>query len=547
MMTDIAGERSRYREHVWFLSILLLAATVRLAFLGYATFTDEEAQNAEVVTYVLPCLKQFSFLEAMWRQWHMFTGNMNPLLNIYLPNVPIVWFFGPSEFNFRLEAAVSGIVATVLIYFLVRRHGDKKTALYAMTLVALNPFMIAFNRYDFGDSLQAATLLLGMFFIEKFREKRKVIFLLLCSFFFAIAFLVKLNAIIFVALMLSLYVIFFDLRLAHIAIILGAFIVTVLGLFSDQLGVFLRSVAVTSRPPSVETISVVGILQLLWERLIRDWPFYARAYLFYFEHTVLPLLVCVFFLRKINNKFFRVLVCFSILYFTALTVQGRTFFRYMQIGIITAAAAFAFVLVGSASRRWALTSALLLFLYIGWGLIAHATYISALYHHVPYRHIQERIRTLSPEGRILIYGTNHEAGYYFSPSSNLWLDESVDPCRVSITRREEYPAWANKVKKIPNKLSVLFDPDVARSGDILFVSGIQMSGGEPNPLSLGIKKWGIRFWGIRQYGHAYLKDVRAFYEEYKNNKRLQDQYVLLEKVFLSNGSDELAALILKKT
>lgn len=40
--------------------------------------------------------------------------------------------------------------------------------------------------------------------------------------------------------------------------------------------------------------------------------------------------------------------------------------------------------------------------------------------------------------------------------------------------------------------------------------------------------------------------MASVYEEYQDNKRLQGQYVLLEKLFLFNSPDELAALILKK-
>jgi len=115
-----------------------------------------------------------------------------------------------------------------------------------------------------------------------------------------------------------------------------------------------------------------------------------------------------------------------------------------------------------------------------------------------------------------------------------------------MSRRTEFAERPHGVIKVPEDFNLLLDPNVVKRGDILLVAGIQMSGGEPNPLSLGIKKWGVRLWGIRQYGHGYLKDVRAFYEEYKGNKWLQDQYILLERVYLSNGSDELAALILKK-
>lgn len=539
---------NQYR--LWFIAILSTAAFVRLAFLGYSTLTDEEAQVAEFAAYVLPCLKELSFSEAMWRQLHLYPDNKNPFLNLYPINIPIVWFFGLSEFNIRVEAAIGGFLSCILIYFLVLRHSDKKTALFAMALVALNPFMITFNRYALGDSLQTAIFLLGLFFIDRFLEKRRVILLVLCSFCFAISFLLKANAIIFICLAMFLYYVYMRLRLRDIGIILVGSIVTVTVPFLDQLNVFLPSIAYWSDLPSLlEELKKPGIMNLLIERISKSW-FYTRAHVFYFEHSVFPLLGALLFFKQIKNKFFRVLLLFGILYFLALYVPGRTFFRYMQIGMIMTSAAFAFVLARFADRRYSYIGSVLIVAYLIWGLVAHGTYVFSQYQHVPYKYIKQRIHELGGSGRIVIFGANHEAGYYLSPTSHLWFDETVDPCQVPVTMttgQTQFAERAHGVKKVPADFSVLLDPNAVKPGDLLLVAGIQMSGGEPNPLSLGIKKWGITLWGIRQYGHGYLKDVRAFYEEYKGNKRLQDQYVLLEKVYLSNGSDELAALILEKT
>lgn len=527
-----------------------MALSVRLAFLGYSTLTHDEAEMAQLVMYVLPCLKKFPFLEAMWRQWHMFTINIIPLQTLYPINIPIVWFFGPSEFNFRFEAAIGGFLSCILIFFLVLRHSDRKTALFAMALVAFNPFMIAFNRYDFGDSLQAAIFLLGVLCIDKFLERRRLMFLLLCSFCFAISFLMKANAIIFIGLILLLYRLFFQLKLLDVGVVFAASLAIVLLLFIDQLDVFLPSMFQQLRySPSLGVVKEVGIINLLRERILQSWWFYTRAHVFYLEHSVLPLFLALLFFNQIKNNFFRVLLFFSILYFIALYVQGRTFFRYMQIGMVATSAAFAFVLARFADRRYSHTGSVCLVIYILWGLLSHGTYISSQYQHIPYRYIKERIHELDPSGRILLYGSNQEAAYYLSPTSHVWFDDTVDPCQVPITMtaRDEFSKRAHGVEKFPADFNLLFDPSAVRQGDLLVVAGApQMAGGEPNPLSLGIKKWGIRLWGIRQYGHGYLRDVKAFYEEYQDNKRLQEQYVLLEKVFLSNSSDELAALILKK-
>jgi hypothetical protein len=47
------------------------------------------------------------------------------------------------------------------------------------------------------------------------------------------------------------------------------------------------------------------------------------------------------------------------------------------------------------------------------------------------------------------------------------------------------------------------------------------------------------------YRHE-LESVSKFYKEYNTDNKLQQEYTLIEKIFLTNGSKELAALILRK-
>ena len=71
-----AGNSARPWLHVC--ALLTAAAVLRLGYLGYSTFYHGEAEFAEVIAYVLPCLKRLSFPEALWRQWHLFVLHGNP-------------------------------------------------------------------------------------------------------------------------------------------------------------------------------------------------------------------------------------------------------------------------------------------------------------------------------------------------------------------------------------------------------------------------------------------------------------------------------------
>ena len=137
---------------------------------------------AQAVAYVSPCLSQFSYSEAMWRLWHMFTNLNNPLAYLYPVNFSLAWFFGLNEFTMRLNAAIGGFISCVIIYVITRRHSDEPTALYALTLTALNPFLIIFNRYGYVDSVQVALVLSGILCIDTYIRNNKRYLLVLSAF-----------------------------------------------------------------------------------------------------------------------------------------------------------------------------------------------------------------------------------------------------------------------------------------------------------------------------------------------------------------------------
>jgi len=528
-------------NHKIVLVILLAAAfLIRIVFLGYSTLFHGEAENAQAVAYVLTCLKQFSYPEAIWRLWHMFTNLNNPLAYLYPVNFSLAWFFGLNEFTMRLNAAIGGFISCVIIYVITRRHSDEPTALYALTLTALNPFLIVFNRYGYVDSLQVALVLSGILCIDTYLRNNKRYLLILSAFCFSLSFLLKFNAIVFIGIAVFLYFVYFKLKMIDIIKIFILSIVFMLLLFIDQTNEFFASIWKARSYVKADT----GAGEFFYRKITmtaHDAFIYAKAYfIIYAEFIFFPIAMSLIFWKKIENRFFRFLALFSIFYFIALIFQGRTFYRYLQIGVFTSLAAFAFVVRTFAHKRNAYAGIIFLTIFMLWAVFSHRTYISTQYHHIPYKYIAQKANELQGAGRILIYGRNSETEYYLSPTNNLLHDESLNPCIEPVTGIDDFPKWADKVRKIEPTISSLLDSKIVRSSDILVVTGMQMAGGDPVPRLRSMDgKIG------RAYRHE-LESVSKFYKEYNTDNKLQREYTLTEKIFLTNGSRELAALILRK-
>lgn len=531
----------KHIDHKIALVVLLAAAfLVRIVFLGYSTLFHGEAENAQAVAYVLPCLKQFSYPEAMWRLWHIFPNLNNPLVNLLPVNSSLAWFFGLSEFNLRLNAVLGGLISCIVIYILVKRHSDQRTALYALALVAFNPFLIIFNRYGYVDSLQVALALLGFLFIDKYCDMRRLYFIMLSALCFSLSFLLKFNAIVFIVIALLLYHFYFKLKVREICLVILFSVIFILLMFIDQINVLLSSIW-NARSFVKANTDIAGFFSQKFNMVFRDALIYTKAYLLiYFEFILLPIAISLLFLRRIENRFFRFLVFFSIFYFVALIFQGRTFYRYLQIGIITSLAALAFPLSRIVTKKYQHTGVVVLIVFVLWSIFTHRTYVSTQYHHIPYKYIAKRVNELSGGGRILIYGRNSETEYYLSPTGNLLYDETKNPCIEPVAGIDDFPKWADKVRKMEPTISSLLDSKVVRSSDIVVVTGMQMAGGEPVPRLRSMEG---------RVGRAYrheLESVSKFYKEYNTDNKLQQEYTLVEKIFLTNGSKELAALILRK-
>lgn len=523
--------------------LLITALLLRIIFFGYSPLNHVESENALNAGVVLDCFEKLSWVDGLWKLWHTFLNNNNPLMQAIIFNVPIAAVFGLNEISIRLNAVIGGFFSLLIVYFLIKRHADRATALFALALLAFNPFLIAFNRFGHTDSLQTAFLLAGLLSIDKFvlRSKPQYALLILSSFLFSIAFLLKYNAAVMILLMLILYYFFFGLKLKDIVLAIFLIPVFVGILFIDQTYKLMKSIFLSADYVKMSAGSGLGIfLQQQVKVVSFDAIFFLKAHVRYFEYTLFPLLTGILFWRKIENRFFRFLIVFSGIYFVCLIFQGRTFHRYLLIGILMATTVLAFPIKRFSGRMHYYGGIVFLALFVLWSFYLHRTYVSILYHHIPYSYIVQRANEIRGSGRILLFGRNAETEFYFSPDGKLIYDTRNDPCLHDAILVDKYPTWTDPIRKMQPLRANLSDPAISRSGDILVVTGKHMAGGEPVP-RLNTADGKIR----RMYRHE-LETVLKFYKEYNTDNKLQQEYALVEKIFLTNGSEELAALILRR-
>lgn len=114
-------------------------------------------------------------------------GDYKPGLYIYI-TVPFVAILGLSDLAVRLPSALAGIFAVFLVYQIVRElFKNKRLAIIASFLLAINPWHIHFSRGAWEINLSLTLTLLGIYYFIKSLKEQKL--LLLSAFFFGLTLL----------------------------------------------------------------------------------------------------------------------------------------------------------------------------------------------------------------------------------------------------------------------------------------------------------------------------------------------------------------------
>ncbi len=172
--------------------ILILAAVLRLFYLGKTPLSlewDEVALGYDAFSILKTGKDQFgNLLPLTFRS----LDDYKPPLYVYT-SVPLIAFFGLSEFSIRLTSALFGLGAVFLTYQLVlelfwQKQSQKKyfLALFSSLFLAISPWHLQFSRAAFETNLSVTiTLAAVVFFLKGLRQKVK--FFWLSAFFFGLA------------------------------------------------------------------------------------------------------------------------------------------------------------------------------------------------------------------------------------------------------------------------------------------------------------------------------------------------------------------------
>lgn len=148
----------------YLIGILALAACARLLWLAQIPngfYADEASTGYDAFSLLVTGKDQYgAFLPFFARSF----GDYNESLYRFFAVIP-VRLFGLSEFSVRLPAAVIGTGTIFVLYLLVNElFQNKRIALAAALLLAINPWHIQFSRVAFRSILFPFFFLLGLFF-----------------------------------------------------------------------------------------------------------------------------------------------------------------------------------------------------------------------------------------------------------------------------------------------------------------------------------------------------------------------------------------------
>ena len=145
-------------------------------------------------TYYPPAVR------SMMDNWHNFffaaydpggfTSLDKPPVGFWL-QVASAKIFGFNAVSVLLPQALSGVLAVLLLYYLVRRHFGETAGLLAALALALSPISVVTDRNVTIDSTLALTLLVGAWAVLRAAETRRLRWLLFCALIVGIGFNIK--------------------------------------------------------------------------------------------------------------------------------------------------------------------------------------------------------------------------------------------------------------------------------------------------------------------------------------------------------------------
>jgi len=208
--SEICYNSRMWRAKVLLFGIVALAAVLRLYQLGAIPLGlewDEVALGYDAYSILHTGRDQFgTFLPNNFRS----LDDWKPPLYVYSA-VPAVAIFGLSEFATRLPAAVYGIVAVFLTYYLVRelfRLEYQRVALLSSFFLAISPWHLQFSRAAFETNLSVTVTIAAVLTFIRGVRGNNLLFLLSSALFGLALFSYHSTRVVTPLILLSLLIIF---------------------------------------------------------------------------------------------------------------------------------------------------------------------------------------------------------------------------------------------------------------------------------------------------------------------------------------------------
>jgi len=173
-MRSVAATRTYFQ----ITAIVCLAALMRLWGLGHADMVTDEALNSFRAVGMVDFLNtEFQttplewFEEPQW--WLRLSFHDHPPLSFLIQNI-FFRMFGVGDLVARLPSACLGMGAVLLLYLLVLRWGNRRIALLAALILAVNNLHIWISRIALQESMLIFFMLLALIAMVCAFEKKKI-------------------------------------------------------------------------------------------------------------------------------------------------------------------------------------------------------------------------------------------------------------------------------------------------------------------------------------------------------------------------------------
>jgi len=152
-------------------------------------------------------------------------GNFyNGVPQLYIIDAPLVYLLGPTLITIRVVGIILFVLTTIFTYFFAKELFNQKIALVSASFFALAPITLLIINYpSYGSSITSLFLVVSFYFLIKWKNTKKTLYMVGAFIIFGLGFDVKINFIWPILALIFAFIIFrpqIDLTLKKLAIII---------------------------------------------------------------------------------------------------------------------------------------------------------------------------------------------------------------------------------------------------------------------------------------------------------------------------------------